>query len=235
MDLLNNVNEFVGQYCEEHPVQSVIFYPHPFTRGGIFFVFPNELDNWFEHLTAVYQANLPVTIHCLRRREIEQPMHPGMFAPPLHVNERPLIPYWLKKHGQVLYGEDLRPLFKPALSPRMVLAGHIEGCMDYLRRYGILTAMIHDKYEKVWQMLTVEIRHLMATALLIHQIDVVSFETCPALFREQFQDESLNSIWNTLIALNESAIDYDTAVHAIWLFEQFLRGLREYTYAPVNG
>lgn len=224
------IERFVAQYCAHRPVESVLTYPHPFTKGGMIIVFADDSSAWLEYLTAAYQLGPPLPLRCLRRRELPQLSLPGMFAPPLQVNERPHLPYWLQHRGQIWFGEDLRPDIRPFSPPHLLLAGHIEGCMDYLRRYGILTAMIHQQYAQLVGMLTREMCYLMATALLIHQVWDVSLATIPDLFAHYFADDALMDIWLELDAQPVETAVYDNAVHAAWLFEKSLQKLRRYAH-----
>ena len=228
----NEIHAFISTYCKQHSVVSAMSYSHPFTKGGLILVFPNQVDDWLFHVGAAYAASLSLTLHCVRQRELYQLSLPGMFVPPLQVNERPLLPYWLQHRGTVLYGEDLRSEIRPFSPPQLLLSGHIEGGMDYLRRYGILTAMIHRQYPQLVGMLEREMRHLMSTALLIHQVWDISLATLPDLFRKQFGDGDLMALWREMQTVPVETAVYDDAVQAAWLFEQFLQKLRRYTYVP---
>lgn len=217
-------------------VESILYYPHPFTPGGIILVFANEVDEWSQQLAIVYEMAPPLSIHCLRQREIFQLSQPGLFAPPLRVNERPHLPYWLQHRGEVLYGADMRSEIRPFSPATTLLSGHIEGCMDYLRRYGVMTSLISKEFERIWPMLNQEMYYLMATALLIYQVWDVSLPTLPALFWQHFPNKKIQTIWTQfqLLKPESQPADYHHAVMAVWWFEQFLRTLRGYTDGTTN-
>lgn len=231
------IKSFVEQFAgrRRQHLESILYYPHPFTPGGLIFVFEDEVE-LLNLIADVYQeAPTGLSLHCLRHRELFELALPGIFAPPLQVNERPHLPYWLKHKGLVLYGRDLRQEVQPATEPRMLLAGHIGGCMDYLRRYGILTLLIEDRYSKLLQILEREMKYLMATALLIHNEWDVNLETIPEHFWRFFPDEHLKSTWQHFRAqhaeieighINDPA---QAASDAVWLFETFLQQFRRYT------
>ena len=179
-------------------------------------------------------ANKPasLSLHCLRRRELFQLSLPGLFGPPLQVNERTHLPYWLKYKGVVLAGVDLRHEVSLPTAPTLLLAGHIEGCMDYLRRYGILTSLIHNENEALVNMLAQEMKYLMGTALLLHAVWDVSLSTLPDQFEVVFPDSAPLKIWQKF-KLDQDKLRQEHApqptIEMIWLFEQFLHALREYT------
>ena len=227
---MNDERDAIINYCDNHAAIAAFSYPHPFTKGGVIFVFPDDVDAWLQHVGAAYALALPGTLHCLRRRELFQLSLPGMFVPPLQVNERPLLPYWLQHRGEVLVGDDIRGEIRPFSPPHLLLAGHVEGCMDYMRRYGIMTAMIHKQHGPLIGMLEREMRYLMSTALLMHQVWDVSLLTLPALFASYCTQDAAMSLWSEIQMLPQETAVYDDAIQAAWLFEQFLQQLRRYAH-----
>ncbi|MCP4425830.1 MAG: hypothetical protein GY803_15160 [Chloroflexi bacterium] len=229
----SNIATFVRQFSAEYgsSVESVLYYPHPLIQHGLVLVFANGVSNLIDLVGAAQQkAPTGLSLHCLRRRELFKLALPGIFAPPFMVNERPHLPYFLNRKGMVLFGRDYRGVVQPTAVPGELLAGHIEGCMDSLRRYGILPALLREKYGELAAMLERETLHLMSTALLLHDQWDVSLDTLPELFWRYFPDERLKEIWRKLekglqqIDENASA----TAYHMVWLFERFLNRLEEY-------
>ena len=236
-----NLAAFAERFGRHPAVESLLYYPHPFTPGGVIVVCRDDAQAFLALVAAVYdQAPPAFSRHCVRRRELFELSLPGLFAPPLQVNERPHLPYWLKHKGAVLGGADWREEVRPATDPRVLLAGHVEGCMDYLRRYGILTTLMYEKHGELVAMLAQEMKYLMGTALLIHRVWDVSLATLPAQFAAAFpgsrpwhawqQFQAQQAQWaGTAGGAGSSAIDNGSAIEAVWLFEGFLRALRVYT------
>ena len=147
-------------------LRSILHYPHPFTDGGFVVIVDENLTNFLEVSGTVY-AVVPsgYSLHLLRSNELDMLAAPGMFAPPLHVNEMTHMPYYLKHKGECLYGEDYRDQV-PLPDTQYLLISHIEGCYDYLRRYGILSMAINQNFKGLVSALEREILLLMATAVL---------------------------------------------------------------------
>ncbi len=224
---------FAEQFGGDHTpaVECVLYYPHPLTMGGLILVFADAADDLINLIGEAHQkAPSGFSLHCLRHRELPQLSLPGIFAPPFSVNERPHLPYFLHHKGAVLFGRDCRQAIQPTADPGALLAGHIEGCMDSLRRYGILPALLREKYDKVATMLERETIHLMSTALLLHNQWDVSEATLPELFGHYFPDERLISIWQQLKQYRKENDENQavTAYHMVWLFERFLYHLESY-------
>ena len=231
---MNNasIETFSQKFAANKELESILYYPHPFTKGGIILVCQNDISDFLALVAEAY-ANQPssLSLHCVRRGELFQLSLPGLFAPPLQVNERTHLPYWLKYKGVVLAGVDLRHEVDLPTDPTLLLAGHIEGCMDYLRRYGILTALIHKENEALVSMLAREMRYLMGTALLIHDVWDVSLETLPVQFEAAFPDSKPMQIWQKFQLEQDKfrqAAAPQLTIEMVWLFEQFLHALREY-------
>ena len=207
-------------------LSSILAYPHPFTAGGLIIIWQDEAEPWL-NLVAAVQMSVPPQFsrHCLRKSELSQLSQPNLFAPPLQISERVHLPYYLHHHGHVLFGNDVRQAIQP-VAPQLALAGHLEGCLDYLRRYGILTLLMQDKYAELQGMLEHEMRYLMATALLLHGEWEVVFDTLPDQFHPYFPAE-----YETWAMVNDgsTAVTKQSAYKSVWLFEQFLRQLRAYT------
>ena len=211
--------------------RSILSYPHPFTDGGVILVVEDDTPDLLSLIGEAHRLLPPgLSLHCLRQRELFQLSLPGLFAPPFVVNERPFLPHWLQHKGRVWLGEDVRHLVQPA-APRRLLAGHLEGCRDSLRRYGILPALLRQKYADLLTMLEQEMLRLMGTAVLLHNQWDIDTGTLPALFAQFFPEENAPFIYPLLQDQrqrreNELA---PAAYHAVWLFETFVRRLEAYT------
>lgn len=228
------MNETVASFVEgvladERPLRSILSYPHPFTPGGVILVGEDDDPDWLGLIGRVHAILPPgLSLYCLRQQELFQLSLPGLFAPPFVVNERPFLPHWLQHKGRVWWGEDVRPLVKPTVEPRFFLAGHLEGCRDALRRYGILPALLRQKYDSLWGMLQQEMLRLMGTAVLLHNHWDIDTITLPDLFDRLFPDESL---WTEFNEQQQRPVENPEAAayHAVWLFETFTRRLEAYT------
>ncbi len=203
-------------------LRSILYYPHPFTDGGLVVILDENSTNFLEASGAVYAvAPSGYSLHLLRNNELDMLAAPGMFVPPLHVNEMPHLPYYLKHKGECLYGEDYREQI-PLPDTQHLLDSHIEGCYDYLRRYGILSMSINQEFEKLVSLLEREILLLMATAVLTKkghwEVDPPSL---PELFFTNFTTSGLTE------AYKKFKIDSVNFLEKVWYFEMFLRELRE--------
>ena len=149
-----------------------------------------------------------------------------MFAPPLSVNEFPHLPYWLRAKGAVLWGADFREQVRPYPQPAHLLAGHIEGCYDYLRRYGILMSLVQAAYDQIGHMIRREMQHLMGTALLTKEVWDIQRDTVAEQFASTFVDHEASSLLTQVEALHQAELDRSSCHQAIFLFERFLRSLK---------
>ena len=216
----------------QRPFHSILSYPHPFTAGGVILVVADDISDLLNLIGEAHRF-LPsgLSLQCLRQRELFQLSLPGLFAPPFVVNERPFLPRWLQHKGQVWLGEDVRHLVQPMVAPRRLLAGHLEGCRDSLRRYGILPALLHQKYTDLLTMLEQEMLRLMGTAVLLHNQWDIDTGTLPALFAHLFPPENRPFIWPQLCDQRQQLADEPAAAayQAVWLFETFVRRMEAYT------
>lgn len=228
MIFLSEVTDLSHKLATDHADQliSILAYPHPFTAGGIITVWRDDAEPWLD-LVATVQIHTPPKLsrHCLRQSELSLLSLPNLFAPPLQVSERVHLPYWLHHKGHVLFGDDLRAVIQP-VAPTVALAGHLEGCLDYMRRYGILTLLMQDKHVELTNLLAQEMRYLMGTALLLYGEWDVALETLPEQFQSYFPNEY--QLWVELDEL-KTAVSQQNTYRCVWLFEQFLRQLRIYT------
>lgn len=218
--------------AEKRPFLSILSYPHPFTVGGVILVVADSVPDLLSLIGEAHRRLPPaLSLHCVRQREMCQLSLPGIFAPPFVVNERPFLPHWLQHKGRVWWGEDIRHLVQPALEPRHLLAGHLEGCRDSLRRYGILPALLRQKYANLLTLLELEMVRVMGTAVLLHDQWDINVATLPDLFAQLFPEEAADPIWPQVQTQRPRLADEPEAAayHAVWLFETFVRRLEAYT------
>ncbi|MCB0007968.1 MAG: hypothetical protein KDE04_16000, partial [Anaerolineales bacterium] len=121
---------------------------------------------------------------------------------------------------------------QPFPEPAMLLAGHVEGCFDYLRRYGILMSLVQERYAQLAQLLQREMACLLGTALLVAGVWDVSWATVAGQFREAYPAQLAND-WYELAVAVEVAVDRpvqaqkEQTIRLVFYFEQFLKSLRD--------
>ncbi len=208
---------------------SIFYYPHPFTDGGFVVVVEEDVTDFLGCAGTIYAEALPgYSLHVLRTNELDMLTAPGMFAPPMQINEKPHLPYYLKYKGECLYGQDICDQVSLP-DPHFLLTSHIEGCYDYLRRYGILSSLISQKYKSLIEALDWEAKALMATAVLtkgIWEIDLAALED---LFFTTFTSPSLLEVYTQFKNLSFASPDtimQPEIAEKVWLFESFLRELK---------
>ncbi len=208
---------------------SIFYYPHPFTDGGFVIVLKEDTIDFLACTGTIYaNATTGYSLHVLRTNELDMLSAPGMFAPPMQINEKPHLPYYLKYKGECLYGEDIcNQILLP--DTQYLLTSHIEGCYDYLRRYGILSSLISQKYTSLVKALEREAHMLMSTAVLTKGIWEIDLTTLEDLFFTTFTTSSLSEIYTQFKNMTFASPDTITPseiAEKVWLFESFLRELR---------
>ncbi|MCA9987516.1 MAG: hypothetical protein KDE59_24575 [Anaerolineales bacterium] len=229
-------DNYLTQLGSDPALNCVMYYPHPFTEGGLILVYDRKGEQWLKQVSAAEasrQRHLPrLQLHCHTPATLGQLSNPGMFTPPLQINEMPHLPYWLAARGRCLWGADLRHLVQPFPEPAMLLAGHVEGCFDYLRRYGILMSLVQERYAQLAQLLQQEMACLLGTALLVAGVWDVSWATVAGQFREAYPAQLAND-WYELAVAVEVAVDRpvqaqkEQTIRLVFYFEQFLKSLRD--------
>jgi len=218
-------------------LESVMHYPHPFTRGGFVIVFKNEVEELIDSIAEVYQCVPPpdLSIHCLRRSELFELALPGLLLIPHYVSENLHLGLQLRHKGTVLYGLDLRAEIPIRKDFGVLLANHIEDCMMQQRAHCLLTWLQQRQYLLLIDQVDRQFRYLMGTALLAHDVWDVQMETLPKQFAQYFCNQPVMKTWELFDRLR-STLDSDNqpdhraaAFEAVWLFENFLRELKEYT------
>jgi hypothetical protein len=229
------VSEVINHLHDD--VESILYYPHPFTKEGLVIVFKREAGFVPDLISKVYSAApLNVSQHYLRRDELFELSIPGQFLTirPGTLNEHPHLAYWLKYAGVVLYGRDVRDELVIPDNPRAVLKIHLERCIFYLRNNCVLHLLMSRKYIALIKELDLHLRHLMATALLIHHEWEVTVDKLPKHFEQWFADDQMKEIWREFSGLlphNEAIAEGEyrqPAFEAVWLFERFVERLQRY-------
>lgn len=227
-------------------LESIAYYPHPFTNGGLIFVFKRDTKRLTNVIPEVFRCGPPpglalpgllplpsIPLQFLRRDELFQLSLPGMFKFPLFVNEHPHLAFWLKHKGTVLYGRDFREEVRVNPDLPGLLINHIEACLLHLRPRILLFRLSRGEYALMLKLLDSHLRYLMGTALLVHNCWDVTTETVPYLFAEYYTDEQLRRAWQEFTQIREGLDEMDQneqhqqAREAAWLFELFVHRLRD--------
>jgi acyl transferase domain-containing protein/acyl carrier protein len=212
--------------------ESILYYPHPFNRGGFVVVIPDDDVDRLDCLVSSYAGAPPdVMVYCLRRRELAELSYPGLFVP-VDLNPKVHLPFWLKHKGTVLHGADLRDEVPDReTDPKLVLEGHLSGCALFLRAV-VMERLMEGKHLALVRELDRQMRYLMATALLLHAEWDVDLETLPARFARRFGDGALHDSFARLTSVREEmertadAESRSLALEAVWWVENFVRQLR---------
>jgi hypothetical protein len=216
-------------------LESIAYYPHPFTNGGLILLFRRDTGRLTSIIPDVFRCGPPpgLPLHFLRSHELFQLSLPGVFKFPLFVNEQPHLAFWLKHKGTVLYGHDFREEVKVNADLPGLLINHIEACQLHLRPRVLLFRLSRGEYALMLKTFDAHLRHLMATALLVHNCWDVTTETVPHLFAEYYTNEALRSAWEEFTGIQEGIGEMGEneqrkkALEAAWLCESFLLRLRE--------
>lgn len=209
---------------------NITYYPHPFTTGGFVVILDSEAINFLEMSGVVY-AHLPsgYAVHVLRENELDLLSAPGMFAPPLHINEKPHLPFYLRYRGVCLYGRNYcEEILLPDTT--YLLKSHIEGCFDYLRRYGIVSSMINQKFHALVALLENETSLLIATAVLTKGQWEVDLAALSETFFAHFKEPAIHRAYtdfNSCTFAEDDEITATEMAEKVYLFESFLHQLKE--------
>jgi hypothetical protein len=216
-------------------ILSTLYYPHPLSNGGLVVVFHNQVESMLDLVAEAFACvPLDLSLHCLRRAELFELSLPTFTW--LHVlNRRIHLAHCLKQRGTVLYGPDLRDEIPPPPDPRLLLTLHLESCMHFMRNHAILGLLASDDYLELLKRTDWQMKCLMLTALLLRGEWASTFDAILPRFQRAYQDEEINDLWKEFGALRSSLNWMDktacrrAAYEAVWIFECFLRRLREYT------
>jgi acyl transferase domain-containing protein/acyl carrier protein len=234
----DEINTFGNQLVNRlrGKVDSIMYSPHPFTRGGFVVVVGDAEASLLSFLADAYVDAPPdVVVYCLRHSELVELTLAGLFVPP-SINQKPHLVHWLKHKGTVLYGQDVRDqIGDPTIDPQTLLESHIAGSVLYVRDLIIVPSLWKGRYLILIKELDRHLRYLMSTALLVHNEWDVEMETLPSRFAQFYHDEPMNRVSREFTDLVEQAEGMNgsdcrqLALEAVWLFECFLRHLRRYT------
>lgn len=213
---------------------SVIFYPEKSYRGGLVVLFRDDAEPFVDLITDAFKCvPLDIFLHCIRRGELPELCLPAFTW--LHVLNRHIqLPYLIKHHGIVLYGIDVRDEMPALPEPRVLFQAHLESCAHFMRNHAVLRLLASGKYLELIKRVDWQIKCLMSTALLIRGEWDGPFDSIPARFEAAYHDEQLKNFWRELGELRMSLDAQDesscrrASYEAVWLFECFLRRLREY-------
>ena len=213
---------------------SILYYPHPFSNGGLVVVFRDHEKSVVDLIIEAFKCVQPdFSLHCLRRAELFELSLPSFTW--LHVlNRRTHLAHCLKYRGLVLHGEDVRAEIPSPPEPRLLLSLHLEASAHFMRNHAILGTLMRGSYVDLLKRIDWQFKCLMSTALLLHDEWDMQAEDIPARFESAFQDKQLEECWREFRALLKSADvmnEQDSrraAYEAVWLFESFLRRLRSY-------
>jgi hypothetical protein len=215
-------------------LESVTFYPHPFTGGGLVIVPRDDVGFIPDLIAEIYEcAPPPVMFYCLRRSELFQLSLVGVFGWPNPLEEKPHLAFWLKNEGEVLYGRDIRDEIDLPADKSGFFENHTQRCKQFVRNWAI-DQLRRKNYRGMIKELERQAKYLMATALLSKNEWNVSLESIPARFDESFKNGPANRAWADMAALARRTDEMDesilrqSAFEALWLFEQFLLRTREH-------
>jgi hypothetical protein len=216
-------------------LESVTFYPHPFTGGGLVIVPGDGVGFIPDLISEIYECNPPpVMFYCMRKSELYQLSLMGVFGWPNPLEEKPHLAFWLKNKGVVLHGRDIRDEIKIPADMSGFLECHALRCKQFVRNWA-LDQLRRKNHRGMIKELERQARYLMATALLSKNEWDVSQEAIPERFDRSFKNERANQVWANMDALARRAEEMDegdsrrSAFESLWLFDQFLLQIREYT------
>ena len=208
-------------------IDSLVTYPHPFTNGGLVIVFSDDAGFAPDLIAEVYRCSPPpVTLYCLRRRELFQLSCPGVFGWPNPLEEKPLLAYWLRFKGKVVYGRDIREEIALPTEPKQLLENQLQRCQQFIRNW-MLDQFRRRNYAGIVKEMDRQTNCLMATALLAHGEWDVAPPDVPGRFEVLFDDPQPGQTWKEISALTlQMAANPDQsrgmAMEAVWLFEKAL-------------
>jgi hypothetical protein len=224
-------------------LESITFYPHPFTNGGLIIVPGDDVEFVPDLISEIYECSPPpIMFYCLRQSELFELSLVGVFGWPNPLEEKPHLVFWLKNEGIVLHGRDIRDQIKLPADTSGFFENHTQRCKQFVRNW-TLDQLRRKNYRGMIQELERQARYLMATALLSNNEWNVSLETIPDRFERSFKNGPASEVWANLAALArqtgeptgeptgemDESTSRQSAFEALWLFEQFLLKTAEYT------
>ncbi len=230
------ITQFALHLAEVHGsrIESILYYPHPFTSGGLIIVFKDDAG-LYQDLVADVQGCDPqgITLYTLRRSELIELSLPKLAG--LQINEYPHIAFYAKHKGDVLFGSDLRAEIVEPKDTHLMLEATIDVYACWFRDHIILKRLAQVEYLSLIQIIHEQIRQLMAMALLRYDEWDISTDTLEERFQERYPDTQMRQVLEVFSKIRDETEDKDgdtlrsDAFEAVWLFESFLRQLRRYT------
>jgi hypothetical protein len=232
-DVIRFTARLVARLGEQ--LESITFYPHPFTGGGLVIVPTDEVRFIPDLIADVYECGPPqLMFYCLRRSELFELSSVGVFGWPSPLEEKPHLAFWLKHEGIVLHGRDIRDEIKLPADMSGFFETHRQRCKQFIRNWAI-DQLRRKNYRGMIKEMERQVRYLMATALLSKNEWEISLNSIPDRFNQSFENEPAHRAWADVAALAGRADEMDesasrqSAFEALWFFEQFLLTTGEYT------
>jgi len=221
------VNDFASRLVDRigDRLESITFYSHPFTKGGLVIVFQDNVGFVPDLISVVYSCEPPpITLHCLRSAELFQLSFPGVFGWPNPLEEKPLLAYHLKFKGVTIYGRDIRDEVMLPGDPMSLLETQVQRCKQFIRNWA-LDQFRRRNYLGIINEAERQTRYLMAIALLTRNEWDVALEEIPERFERLFEDKWAIQTWTEIntLALHQAATKQasrESAKEALWLFEK---------------
>ncbi|MGH9825006.1 MAG: hypothetical protein ACREDR_17385, partial [Blastocatellia bacterium] len=184
-------------------VESVAYYPHPFTAGGLLVVPKQDVGFVPDFIAEIYSYSPPnMMLNCLRRNELFELSQPGLFGWPRPLEEKPHLAFWLKNRGTILYGLDIREDIELPSDTSSFLEDHILRCKQFIRNWS-LDQLRRKNYGGMVKELKRQSDYLMATALLTRGQWEVTQDQVAERFHEMFDDARARQIHSELAGLVE--------------------------------
>ena len=223
------VNDFVARLVDRlgDRLESITFYSHPFTNGGLVIVPKDEVEFIPDLIADIYACQPPaITLNTLRRSELFQLSDIGIFGWPVPLEERPHLAYWLKNKGVVLFGRDIRDEIKLPADRSSFLEIHLQRVKHCIRNW-CFDQLLFKQHKRMVKEIEKQTKYLMATALLMENEWDLLLETIPERFDQMFKNERANQTWANITALTRQTDETDettrqSALEALWHFEQFM-------------
>lgn len=232
-----NIRDFVDRVVASvgDQLESITFYPHPFTNGGLVVVPKPDVEFIPDLISQVYRLDpAPVMIYFLRGIELFELSLPGVFGWTIPLEEKPHLAFWLKKNGTVLFGRDIRPDIRLPADTSPYLEIHIQRIKHCIRNW-VLEQLGRQNYQGIVREMERQTRYVMATALLAKAREwEYAKEDIPGRFKEVFKDQTAEQVWADLTCLTQQVEERqeqasrESAFEAVWFFEQFIKQMGAY-------
>jgi hypothetical protein len=220
-----NVHEtlaLINEVCGRVPLKSLcslLAFSCPFSGDGLLVVVQNDVLQ-SPSLESVRGRNV---LH-MRRGTIWEIAVPNPWEP-----ETLSMPFWIREAGQVLYGENIRPLIPEYRHLKGLLANHLEVYTYRTRSRLVLSLLQKERYQDLFRGLAYNRALLMATALLTRGIWRVYPDKVRTKFISAFGGyrDTLQQLYAQRRQFQEAppSAQPELARRRVWLHEQFVRSL----------